>query len=321
MKRCLDFHSANDFYQSNKMPQHKKKCVGSLKIKVPQEELAISSRIEYCQSNCLQRREKYAVFRCHSNDEQFVVKVSQDCDSSRSSFVYSALEKNPHPNLIGWRQNKIVDKSLANFVLPYYSDGDLLKNIKINGPLPESKCQNLFLPLVKGLHHLHTNIKVAHMDISPENILKDKNRLILIDYGSCYKLDQQDKNRSLVMFKPEYMSPELLIKVRLNRYFNKIDFNEIDLVKADVFALGKVLFIALFGIPPFSWAEDRYYNYIKQNGVQSYLQKTAINNVSKVSKSVLSLINAMLQHDPQKRISVDNIIKHEWFRMSIHQSK
>jgi serine/threonine protein kinase len=250
-------------------------------------------------------RQASAVFLCVDDTSPVVVKVSWERDDDCWPHpVYSALRRWPHPNLIQ-SNSMFVAEGIVHIVLPYLRSGDLLESISATGPLSEPKCLRLLLQLVQALHHLHAVIRVAHMDISPENVLLGDGGAVLIDYGSCCGLgDGTGLGQQSPMTKPQYMAPELLDS-------RAATSSKLDLAKADVFALGLVFFIALFGFPPIRKAvlTDPLFNVLKKKGVSKLLIKIGMGAKAKaVAPEILSLLDAMLRADPDQRISIDGIL-------------
>lgn len=127
-------------------------------------------------------------------------------------------------------------------VLEYCQYGDLFDIILKNGALPERIAKKLFLQLLDAVEHLHLKLKIAHLDIKLENILIGDNfKLKLCDFGFIEDLSNRILKRSGT---DGYRAPEVY-------HYNNEGF-EGD--KADIFALGVVLFIMIFGMPPFSMA-------------------------------------------------------------------
>ena len=67
-----------------------------------------------------------------------------------------------------------------------------------------------------AIHHLHEN-KVIYRDIKPENILIDLDGHIkLADFGLAKPNVDDDKMTYSFCGSPEYMAPEMLLKVGHN---------------------------------------------------------------------------------------------------------
>lgn len=133
--------------------------------------------------------------------------------------------------------------------MDFCSNGDLFDLIKKHGKVNEGLAKYLFLQILNGIEFLHSKAGVAHLDLKLENILIANNySLKLCDFGFFEELKSKVcKNRGT----HGYRAPETYL-----------ESNEgYDGAKADIFALGVILFIMLFGVPPFCMAtkEDPLY--------------------------------------------------------------
>ena len=83
--------------------------------------------------------------------------------------------------------------------------------------------------------------KIAHRDIKLENILIDTNEKIkIIDFGFSVNFHQDGKKMKMLCGTPCYMAPEIVSK------------KHYDAARADIWAMGIVLYRILFGIFPFA---------------------------------------------------------------------
>lgn len=224
--------------------------------------------------------------------------------------MYRGLNQNPHPGLLQCKA-LFVDEGNLHVVLPWVSGGDLCNEVLGGGPLMEERARRMTRQIADALGHLHGVIGVAHLDISPENLLlaTDCDGAILIDYGSCRPINGGGcwvGPHHGVALKPQYAAPELLCSA---------SWAGLDLPKADVFGLGISLFVALFGFPPFRFAlpHDPLFKTLQAAGVRGLLAKVGRSSLaSSVSADALMLLDGMLQPDPVHRISVAGIRSHPW---------
>jgi len=87
--------------------------------------------------------------------------------------------------------------------------------------------------------------------------------------------------------------------------------NTYNIKYADYFALGVILFMMVFGSPPFieSLENDRYYSLIMKD------QKTYrefMDSMCKTSKSFKDFIMKMFHPDPENRMSFEEMTSHKW---------
>ena len=84
----------------------------------------------------------------------------------------------------------------------------------------------------------------------------------------------------------------------------------------DIFAMGVVLFILMTGYPPFKSADskDKWYQYIIKGDYQNFWRA---HRNSGLQKSATDLITRMILHDNNKRIYLDCIKRHPWYKEEI----
>ena len=86
-----------------------------------------------------------------------------------------------------------------------------------------------------------------------------------------------------------------------------------DGIKADIFALGVLLFTLTVGSLPFKSAtnKDKFYKKIKNLGLDKYWK---IVNGTNLSNDFKDLYTKMVSYDPNQRPSTEDILNHNWFK-------
>lgn len=232
---------------------------------------------------------------------------------------------NGHPNILGCIE-VLFDGTNLNVVMPYCGSGDLFHFLqetqKLNSStpgLPEPEARFLFRQLMAGLRYLHRAKGICHRDISPENIMMDGNKCLIIDMGMCLRIPYTDPNGAQVtditrgtrkrLLKPQgtcgklpYMSPEI--------YKNRDDF---DGEAVDVWTAGTILFCMLTGnrsyLIPHN-ADPQFY--WMTHGLRELMNDWGVHP----SNEALDLLRNMLQIDPRLRLTIDEVEKHAWFTQS-----
>lgn len=198
-----------------------------------------------------------------------------------------------HPNIAGLLQYN--EKSDYHYLIFQFINGqDLFSYLeKINfSPRTEADARSIITQILQALKHIHSH-NIAHRDIKLENVLIDnRGRVYVVDLGLCAFIEEGKLCRDWCG-SDNYLAPEI---VRRNAYNG---------FKADVFSAGVVLFALLFGVFPFE--------NLRVNGVQSLRTlKARFPSDVKVSLIAKELLLKMLEDDPEKRYTIDEVLKHEW---------
>lgn len=84
----------------------------------------------------------------------------------------------------------------------------------------------------------------------------------------------------------------------------------------DLFASGIILFIMVSGHPPFVKADprDNLYKMICTNKHESFWKFHEKNRKTFLPQPLKNLINSMLAFDPTQRLSISEVIAHEWMK-------
>ena len=236
------------------------------------------------------------------------------------------LKQVNHPNIIKLYE---IKQTLNNFYLVFdLCNGGGLSNClekymeQNKRPFTQEIAQSIIRQLVSGLQYLHHN-KILHRDLKLDNVLihfnteEDKNNFNLlkaqvkiIDFGFARYLENDSLAQS-VLGSPINMDPQILAKMR------KIDNNQsfgYD-QKADIWSLGTICYEMLIGAPPFD--ATSYEELVSKIQKGDY----KIPNNLKLSKEAISFINGMLQHNPQKRLNIDQLANHNFLMKNVKDFK
>lgn len=155
-------------------------------------------------------------------------------------------------------------------------------------PFTETQIIDWFTQICLGLKHVHDR-KILHRDLKCQNIFLTKTNLIKLgDFGIARVLSSTRENAKTMVGTPYYLSPEIVE----NRPYS---------FKSDVWSLGVILYELCSLRPPFD----------AQSVPQLMLKiaKGLYNPIpSHFSKDVKGLVTAMLNTDPAKRPTVNQIL-------------
>ena len=182
-------------------------------------------------------------------------------------------------------------KTKQHIVLEHAPGMSLLKYLNMMKRISEPECKTIFKNLLKGVDYLHTH-KIAHRDLKLENIIIDKHKNVkIIDFGFASDTNKDFKGH-MFCGTPSYMSPEI-INHQKHSYF-----------KADIWALGIILYALLSGKFPFKAQNDK--------DLYSKIRKGVFNLPEGITIEAKSMILNMLQIDPNFRKGTQNLLRDIW---------
>jgi serine/threonine protein kinase len=203
-----------------------------------------------------------------------------------------------HPNIV--HLYDVYETREHLFLVLEYVTGDLYELVSKRGRLSERDAEKIFKQLVIAVDFCHKQ-KICHRDLKPENILIDEHMTVkLADFGmSEVMLDQY---LSLSCGSPHYVCPEIILG------------QPYDGVKVDIWSLGVILFVLLTGQVPFNAPSVRkLLNLIVTNKFTA----PSLDTFS-VSKNAKDLVMRMLTKNPEKRITMSEILAHPFLHTYSH---
>jgi len=147
-----------------------------------------------------------------------------------------------HPNILPLYDSGDAGGVLY-YVMPYVEGESLRDRLTREGPMPLGDALAIATETADALGHAHTH-DVVHRDVKPENILLSGGHALVADFGIARAISaaggDQLTETGMLIGTPAYMSPEQATAQRA------VDG------RADIYALGCVLYEMLAGAPPFS---------------------------------------------------------------------
>jgi serine/threonine-protein kinase len=147
-----------------------------------------------------------------------------------------------HPHILPLHDSGEVD-GLFYYVMPYVAGESLRQCLERQTQLSVEEAIELARHVAAALDYAHRE-GVIHRDIKPENILLQEGQAVVADFGIARALREAGGERltetGLSLGTPHYMSPEQASGAQ-----------ELD-ARADIYALGCVLYEMLAGDPPFT---------------------------------------------------------------------
>uniref|UniRef100_A0A8C7UYG0 Serine/threonine-protein kinase PLK n=1 Tax=Oncorhynchus mykiss TaxID=8022 RepID=A0A8C7UYG0_ONCMY len=154
--------------------------------------------------------------------------------------------------------------------------------------------------IISGLKYLH-NRGILHRDLKLGNFFVNENmELRLGDFGLAAKLETVEQRKKTICGTPNYLAPEVL-----NRQGHGTE--------SDVWSLGCVMYTLMCGNPPFETLDlKETYKCIKE---------VKYNLPSTLSPAAQKLISGILQKDPSDRLTLDQILNHQFFTKAFTPDK
>ena len=214
------------------------------------------------------------------------------------------------------RQNQLVDANATTTTI-------LSSNATTPPGLPEGEVRYWFRQVMDGVKYLH-ECGICHRDLSPENIMIDGDEGVIIDMGMCLRvpyidptnteartdITQTHRTRTTAtrcLIRPQgacgklpYMCPEILASRQ-----------PFDGEAADVWTSGTILFCMITG--------NRSYQRPHMTDPQFYWMTQGLRQLLSdwnvcISEEGIELLQGMLEIDPRKRLTLDEVCHHPWFR-------
>ena len=246
-----------------------------------------------------------------SSGQIFAVKIINKNELKSADLELIRQEKNylrliMHPNIISLK-DYYEDKKCIYLITELYKGGDLLTFIenykKKNNRIPEKTTAKIIRKIAEGIRYLNF-FGIVHRDIKPENILfseeNDIKSIKIIDLGVCQTLTYGEMAKEPIGTNG-YISPEIY----MHHYYS---FN------TDIWSLGVILYLLITeGLLPFD-NENMDYEII---GKKVLFLKQEYPDIYFKDKNpeLINLLDKMLEKIPNKRMEVNDLLKHSWFNI------
>nr|CAB3498916.1 unnamed protein product [Digitaria exilis] len=202
-----------------------------------------------------------------------------------------------HPSLVRLRA-AYEDADAVHLVMELCDGGELFDRIVARGRYTERAAAAAARTVAEVVRACHAH-GVMHRDLKPENFLyagkSEDAPLKAIDFGLSVFFRPGERFTEIVG-SPYYMAPEVL-----RRNYGP---------EVDIWSAGVILYILLCGVPPF-WAET-------EQGVARAILRGSLDLQRepwpRISEGAKSLVRQMLQMDPKKRPTAQQVLEHPWLQ-------
>jgi serine/threonine protein kinase len=221
----------------------------------------------------------------------------EDEDATEEAKVLKKLHKQfEKPYVVECLQKFDNGRHFVMF-MEFCEGGSLEEVLKVAGNskgLPLHICRRLFMQMAKALECMN-ELKIVHRDLKPANVmLTSKNlddaEVRLIDFGFAKRANMMHS----VKGSPAYMAPERLMKEGYG-------------FRAEIYAIGIILFEMIYGFQPFAAADTVMALYRAQAGFE--LPKERVLPVE-----AQDMLMRCLQTDQHHRPSISDILSHPFVK-------
>ncbi|GLG92961.1 Calcium/calmodulin-dependent protein kinase type II alpha chain [Gryllus bimaculatus] len=200
------------------------------------------------------------------------------------------MSKLRHPHIIRLYQVMETDKMIY-LVTEFASGGEIFDYLVSKGRMSEKEARRVFHQIVAAVSYCHKR-NIVHRDLKAENLLLDGNMDIkLADFGFSNHYEP-GQFLSTWCGSPPYAAPELF------------EGRKYDGPKTDIWSLGVVLYVLVCGALPFDGST--------LHSLRTKVIAGKFRIPFFMTADCEHLIRHMLVVDPEKRLSIKQILHHRW---------
>ena len=221
--------------------------------------------------------------------------ITNEVSKKKILYETNLMRNLRHPSITRILETFESEKYML-IIMEYISGGNLQSFVKKRRKLSEKTAKILFKQIMDGIKYIHSQ-NIVHRDIKLENILIDLNNNIKIcDFG----VGKMIKSNILLHDQcgtPVYMAPEII------KNEGYVGF------PVDIWSAGVSLYIMLSGNIPF--------NKTPKHNLQYEIQNSDYLPIEGISEEAKDLISKLLEKDPNKRVTADEVLSHSWLKDEI----
>jgi len=237
----------------------------------------------------------------HITGQRVAIKIidKKRCDSKLLQTEIKILKQIKHKCVVQLYDIFETARYL-HLIMELCEGGELLSQLVSlgeGGHYDEVQCCKIIHQIARGVKYMHSN-GIVHRDLKPENILCTDNSLEEVkvaDFGISKVLKRRQTHMRKMCGTLSYLAPEVLKGQPYDR-------------RVDHYSLGVIMHLLLSGKPPFEATGD------------SQLIKSILNDDisfdteewDHVSAPAKDLVKKLLSRDPNKRATLDDVLKLTW---------
>jgi len=251
---------------------------------------------------CISKARFYRLDRSAARRQAFLVAMQGEIDIMR---------RLKHKYIVSMEEC-FEDKHTLYIVMEECKGGELFDRIRAKQRYKEHEAAPVVRMVLEALFYMHEYHRVVHCDLKPDNILfvdkAEDSPIKMIDFGMSKVLPRLRSLRELCG-TPYYTAPEII----------KGDYAH----GCDVWSTGVIMFVMLFGFPPFYVDPAKYYGQNEAQAIYRLIQKGFTPEVKRgygpwfpkkmpVSAEARDLLSKMMDSDTARRFSAKEALQHPW---------
>jgi len=244
--------------------------------------------------------------------EDYAIKVFPQNEFSSKRYMREKefLASLDHQNIIKHYPVLHHNASCDILITEYAKNGDFFDLVTKGGLAHELHVRTYFRQLISGLEYLHSQ-GIAHLDVKLENLLLGKDfQLKIIDFDQAMFHGEEEMNSGGTH---SYRAPEIKERTCVDKF------------AADIFATGVCLFALRTAQFPFIEVEKDgqvkmiYYDLFLEDNEEFWNMKCQKMGKKSdfFSEDFKILLRGMLERDPSKRLTIQEIKASEWYNKPI----
>lgn len=209
-------------------------------------------------------------------------------------------------NIIDVYENSYSGNRCLLVVMECMQGGELFQRIqeRQDGPFTEREAAHIMHEICVAVKYLHDS-NIAHRDLKPENLLYTSPHpnaiLKLTDFGFSKETFVKDTLQT-PCYTPYYVAPEVLGPEKYDK-------------SCDIWSLGVIMYILLCGFPPFYSNHGLAISPGMKTRIRTGQYDFPNPEWQNVSQAAKDLIKGMLSVEPEKRLTIDQVMKNPWVRL------
>lgn len=236
----------------------------------------------------------------------------------------NSLRKLIHPNIV--KLKEVIRENDELHMVFEFMEANLYEYMKARvKPIPETKVRNIMFQIIQALHHVHKG-GYFHRDMKPENLLVSGETCKLADFGLAREIRARPPFTDYVSTR-WYRAPEVLL--RSSVYNSPVDIWACGGIMAELYTLRPLLpgssesdqlykTCSVLGTPTAAnWPEGL--KLAAQIGFRfpQFVPTKLEVLIPQANTDGVSIMNAMLTWDPNKRLSTAKVLQHPYFEASM----